>query len=147
MKKELKNLLHRLLWSISKNGEAGINNAIVDVDVDDAEYEFDYLIKALTELKHLENGEEVNFRNVRKALDCCISSNGIIKDKVKAILDYGYHCALDDFYGEDKYKVKSKELDSMYHPSDELLDEFINLMCHKTYLDWVCSIPADVILD
>lgn len=127
MKKELKDLLHRLLWSIIKNGQAGVNNAIMDVDADDAEYEFDYLLTALTELKHLEKGEEVDFECVEEALDCCIWRAKSTKEKAKAILDYGYCRALEDFYGQDK-EVKSEELYPMYYPSDELLDELVGLL-------------------
>lgn len=127
MKKELKDLLHRLLWSIIKNGEAGVSNAIIDADIDDAEYEFDYLLMALTELKHLEKGEEVDFGNVREALDYCIWHEKSIKDKAETILDYGYCRALEDFYGQDK-EVKSEELHPMYYPSDELLDELVELL-------------------
>ena len=128
MKQELKNLLHRLLWSIIKNGEAGVSNAIMDVDVDDAEYEFDYLLTALTELRHLEDGEEVDFDNVIEALDNCIWPLKSAKAKAKEILDYGYYRALEDFSDDDNYREKKKELYPMYHPSDELLDELVELL-------------------
>lgn len=127
MKKELKDLLQVLLWSIIKNGSAGVNNASIDVDVDKAEYEFDYLLTALTELKHLEKGEDVDFERVEEALDYCIWHEKSIKDKAETILDYGYCRALEDFYGQEK-EEKSEELYPMYYPSDELLDELVELL-------------------
>lgn len=128
MKKELKDLLHRLLWSIIKNGEAGVSNAIMDVDVDDAEYEFDYLLTALTELRHLEDGEEVDIESVVEALDNCICFPKSFKAAAKEILDYGYCRALEDFSYDDNYREKKKELYPMYHPNDELLDELVELL-------------------
>jgi hypothetical protein len=127
MKKELKDLLHRLLWSIIKDGEAGVSNAIEGADVLDAEYESNYLLTALGELKHLEMGEEVDFECVEEALNYCIWREKSIKVKAKEILDYGCCRALEDFYGQEK-EEKSKELYPMYHPNDELLDELVELL-------------------
>lgn len=128
MSEEVKGLLHRLLWSISENGEAGVTDGIGDMMLDMAEYEFNYLMLALREMEHINKGEEVDFDNVREALDCCISRNISIKDKAKAILDYGYNRALADFDGDGNYREKKKELDPMYHPSDELLNELVSLL-------------------
>lgn len=128
MSEEVKGLLHRLLWSISENGEAGVTDGIGEMMLDTAEYEFNYLMLALREMEHINKGEEVDFDNVREALDRCISRNMSIKDKAKAILDYGHCRALSDFFGDANYREKKKELDSMYHPSDELLDELIELI-------------------
>lgn len=120
MKKELKDLLHILLLCIIKNGEIGINNAIVDVDVDFAEYEFDYLLMALTELKHLENGEEVDFKNVKDALRHCNRDASCTKEDIKCTIEW-YKDGVD--YETTDYHE--------YDPSDEILDELVELFENK----------------
>ena len=132
MTKEVKGLLQRLLWSIVKNGEAGIWNAFQDLNVENAEYEFEYAIAALQELKNLENGDEIDWNSIDCALDISAKGSGAtsLKDKIKVMLDYGYSKAKGDFEEEDwedyeERKAKEKELKSMYYPDDALISELV----------------------
>ncbi len=128
MKQEIKNLLHRLLWSIVKDSQAGIYNAFKDEDVDEAEYQFEYGLDALKELKHLNNGEEVDFKNIAMALESAIPSAKDTKERIKAMLDYGFSMAKNDFAEDELEDGKLEELKEMYYPSDELLDELVVLL-------------------
>ena len=115
MKKELKDLLQVLLQSIITSGKVGINNTIMDVDVDAVDYYYNYLIIALTELKHLKDGEEVDFENVKDAYCDCMGMgcDKVTKADVKYLIEWYNHT--DDGSGE-------------YHPSDEILNELVNLI-------------------
>ena len=126
LSKEVQGLLFRMLWSIMKNGEMGISNDIFDANADDAEYQFDYLVMAMRELANLRQSEEVDFDNVREALNCCIPRKESIKDKVSDILYFGLQQDLKELTDNDaEYE---KELKEMYNPSDELLSELAELI-------------------
>lgn len=118
MKKELKDLLHVLLLCIIKNGENSINNGIGNIvvaihrDVDFAEHVFDYMLTALTEFKHLKNGEKVDFKNVKDALNHCMKNARCTKQNAKKIIKW--------------YKAYVGYAE--YEPSDELLDELVELL-------------------
>ena len=130
MRQEVKNLLHRLLWSIVENGKAGISNAFQDLNEVMAELEFDYAIRALKELKNLEEGRNVNFNNVAGALDDCTEGCGddTTKEKIETMLDYGYSVAIKDFSDLEERRDKEKELKEMYYPCDELVSELAKLI-------------------
>lgn len=130
MKQEIKNLLHRLLWSVMQNGLAGVHNAFMDKKAENAEYEFDYALDAMKELSHLEKGEKVDFKKVVDAIDASMPYKGYedIKDKITGILDYGYIRALEDFGDTEEKKEKEIELGKMYHPSDELMNELVEIL-------------------
>ena len=113
MKKELKDLLHILLEGIIANCKAGINNAIMDFDIEGVDFYSNYLTIALPELKHLKYDEEVDFFYVNKALDSWIWDAKSPKEKIKNIIEW--YNQTDDLSGE-------------YHPSDELLDELVELL-------------------
>jgi len=126
LSKEVQGLLFRMLWSIMKNGEMGISDDIFDANADDAEYQFDYLVMAMRELANLRQSEEVDFDNVREALNCCIPRKESIKDKVSDILYFGLQQDLKELTDNDaEYE---KELKEMYNPSDELLSELAELI-------------------
>lgn len=132
MKEEIKNLLHRLLWSIMKDSQAGIYNAFNDEDVDEAQYQFDYGLDALTELKHLKNGEEVDFKNIADALEAAIPSANNVKDRITDMLDYGFSREKDNLidFTEDELENGNivKEIYEIYHPSDELIDGLVEIL-------------------
>ena len=113
MKKELKNLLQRLLEGIIANCKAGINNAIMDFDTEAVDFYSNYLITALDELKNLEYDEEVDFENVREALDSWIWDAKSPQKNIKSIIEW--YNETDEYSGE-------------YCPSDELVDELVKLM-------------------
>lgn len=130
MKEEIKNLLNRLLWSIMKDSQAGIYNAFNDEDVDEAQYQFDYGLYALTELKHLNNGEKVDFENISMALESAIPNEDNLKDRIKVMLDYGFSKEKDNLIDFTKDELENgivKETYELYHPSDELIDELVEL--------------------
>ena len=132
MKEEIKNLLHRLLWSIVESGKAGINNAIQESSIEEviaeAKYEFNYTIKALKELKKLEKGNPVCAKNIKDAMMCSIRHPVDTDELIWSHLDFGFSKAKEDFTDEELTKEKLHELYQMYHPSDELMNELVEML-------------------
>lgn len=126
MKREIKDLLYRLTFAIKRSAYAGIHNAgIVDeyFDINRLEMEFDaYKIAVHTEF-NLNKGKKIDYKEFRHALWYECDNRGLGK-AIKSMLSFGLEEAISDF-GDDISPEKRKELEAMYSPSDELIDELI----------------------
>ena len=126
MKREIKDLLYRLTFAIKRSSYAGIHNAgIVDeyfttnrLGTELAIYEF----AVYTEF-NLNKGLEIDYERLRDAL-YYEGDNRDLKEAIKSMLCFGLSEAISDF-GDDISPEKRKELEAMYRPSDELIDELI----------------------
>lgn len=126
MKREIKNLLYRLTFAIKRSSYAGLYNAgIVDeyfttnrLGAELAIYEF----AVYTEF-NLNKGLEIDYERLRDAL-FYEGANRDLKEAIKSMLSFGLGEAISDF-GDVITEEKRKELEEMYSPSDELIDELM----------------------
>ena len=126
MKREIKDLLYRLVFAIKRSSYAGIHNAgIVDeyfttnkLGAELSIYEF----AVYTEF-NLNKGLEIDYERLRDAL-FYEGNNRDLKEAIKSMLSFGLGEAISDF-GDAITEEKRKELEAMCSPSDELIDELV----------------------
>lgn len=126
MKREIKDLLYRLTFAIKRSSYAGIHNAgIVDkyfttnrLETELSIYEF-----AVHTEFNLNKGLEIDYEEFKDAL-FYEGDNRDLKEAIKSMLCFGLSEAISDF-GDDITEEKKKELEAMYRPSDELIDELV----------------------
>ena len=129
--KESTMLVVRLLKALKKSAEAGLHNTTEsppgEFNVDDFEEQIDVFRTAVVNLQRLYSGsvDDVNFGKIKKILES-ETYEKTLEEQIKVMLDYGYTVILQDFTEEER-KEKKQWLHNAYHPSDELLDELVEL--------------------
>ena len=126
MKREIKNLLYRLTFAIKRSSYAGIHNAgIVDdyFTTNRLETELNIYEFAVHTEFNLNKGLEIDYEEFKDAL-YYEGDNRDLKEAIKSMLCFGLSEAISDF-GDDITEEKKKELEAMYRPSDELIDELV----------------------
>ena len=126
MKREIKNLLYRLTFAIKRSAYAGIHNAgIVDeyFSIHRLETELNIYEFAVHTEFNLNKCLEIDYERFRDAL-FYEGDNRDLKEAIKSMLCFGLGEAISDF-GDAITEEKRKELETMYSPSDELIDELL----------------------
>ena len=126
MKREIKDLLYRLTFAIKRSAYAGIHNAgIVDkyFSIHRLEEELEAYEFAVQTEFNLNKGLEIDYERLRDAL-YYEGANRDLREAIKSMLCFGLEEAISDF-GDDISPEKRKELEAMYRPSDELIDELL----------------------
>lgn len=126
MKREIEDLLYRLVFAIKRSSYAGIHNAgIVDkyFSIHRLEEELEAFEFAVQTEFNLNKGLEIDYERLRDAL-YYEGANKDLKEAIKSMLSFGLGEAISDF-GDDITEEKRKELEVMYSPSDELIDELV----------------------
>lgn len=126
MKREIKDLLYRLVFAIKRSSYAGIHNAgIVDkyFSIHRLEEELEAYEFAVQTEFNLNKGLEIDYERLRDALYYETLTKDL-KVVIKIMLSFGLSEAISDF-GDDISPEKRKELEAMYSPSDELIDELM----------------------
>ncbi len=124
-------LVIRLLKALKNSAEAGLHNA---VNVAPGKFCIDYLDEAIDEfrtaavnLQRLYGGsvDDVNFEKIKRLLKS-ETHEETLEEQIKVMLDYGYTVALQNFTKKER-EEKKEWLFNSYHPSDELLNELVEL--------------------
>ena len=126
MKREIKDLLYRLTFAIKRSSYAGIHNAgIVDkyFSIYRLAKELEIYEFAVQTEFYLNTGRKIDYKEFRDAL-YYEGAEKDLKEAIKSMLSFGLSEAISDF-GDDITEEKKKELEAMYRPSDELIDELI----------------------
>lgn len=126
MKREIKNLLYRLTFAIKRSSYAGIHNAgIVDdyFSIHRLETELNIYEFAVHTEFNLNTGRKIDYKEFRHAL-WYEGDNRDLGEAIKSMLSFGLGEAISDF-GDAITEEKRKELETMYSPSDELIDELV----------------------
>ena len=127
MKREIKDLLYRLTFAIKRSSYAGIHNAgIVDkyFSIYRLAKELEiYEFAVQTEFYLNDGRKKINYKEFKNAL-YYEGAKKDLKEAIKSMLSFGLSDAISDF-GDDISPEKRKELEAMYRPSDELIDELI----------------------
>lgn len=125
-------LVIRLLKALKKSAEAGLHNAVNiapgKFSVDEFDEQIDVFRTAVVNLQRLYSGsvDDVNFEKIKRLLKS-ETHEETLDEQIKAMLDYGYSRALEDFEDPEERRKKEIELAKMYYPSDELLNELVEL--------------------
>lgn len=126
MKREIKDLLYRLVFAIKRSSYAGLYNVgIVDkyFSIDRLETELEIYEFAVHTEFNLNTCKEIDYKKFKDAL-YYEGANRDLKVAIKIMLSFGLGEAISDF-GDDITEKEKKELEAMYRPSDELIDELI----------------------
>lgn len=129
-------LVIRLLKALKKSAEAGLHNAQnVAPDkfsVDEFNERMDAFRTAVVNLQLLYSGnvDDVNFEKIKRLLKSETHEEEL-DEQIKVMLDYGYTVKLQDFTEEERRKFSGRksflQLYNAYHPSDELLNELVEI--------------------
>lgn len=125
-------LVIRLLKALKKSAEACLHNAVNvapgKFSVDEFDEQIDVFRTAVVNLQRLYSGsvDDVNFEKIKRLLKS-ETHEETLDEQIKAMLDYGYSRALEDFEDPEERRKKEIELAKMYYPSDELLNELVEL--------------------
>lgn len=125
-------LVIRLLKALKNSAEAGLHNAVNvppgKFSVDEFDEQIDVFRTAVVNLQRLYSGsvDDVNFEKIKRLLKS-ETHEETLNEQIKVMLDYGYSRALEDFEDPEEKRKKEIELAKMYHPSNELLNELVEL--------------------
>lgn len=125
-------LVIRLLKALRGSAEACLHNAVNvapgKFSVDEFDEQIDVFRTAVVNLQRLYSGsvDDVNFEKIKRLLKSETHEETLV-EQIKAMLDYGYSRALEDFEDPEEKRKKEIELAKMYYPSDELLNELVEL--------------------
>ena len=125
-------LVIRLLKALKNSAEAGLHNAVNiapgKFSVDEFDEQIDVFRTAVINLQRLYSGsvDDVNFEKIKRLLKS-ETHEETLDEQIKVMLDYGYSRALEVFEDPEEKRKKEIELAKMYHPSDELLNELVEL--------------------
>lgn len=124
-------LVIRLLKALKNSAEAGLHNAVEvapgKFSVDEFDEQIDVFRTAVVNLQRLYSGsvDDVNFEKIKRLLKSETHEEEI-DEQIKVILDYGYTVVLEDLTKKER-EEKKEWLYNAYHPSDELLNELVEL--------------------
>jgi len=129
-------LFMRLLKALKKSAEAGLHNAqnvaIDKFSVDEFNERMDVFRTAVVNLQRFYRGnvDDVNIEKIKRLLESETHEEEL-DGQIKVMLDYGYTVKLQDFTEEERRKFSGRkyflQLYNAYHPSDELLNELVEI--------------------